>query len=91
MDRLTQREAKRYTVSLERVEHEGTLCTGSAVDRLGRYEDLHEWLLAEKAKTEEELEGLRREGRQQTVRFKQLLAQKLTLGNTLAMFEVRGL
>ena len=85
MDRLTGREGKRYTIPAT----DGA--QAHALDRLGRYEDLHEWLLLEKAKTEGEIEKLRLEGKQQSVKFKQLLAQKLSLGNTLALFEARGL
>lgn len=85
MARMTRRvaEGKAYALVDARVE--------DAIARLGAFEDLYDSLLAEREKIATELEALRAENKQKTVRFKSLLAQKLTNQSTITLFEVRGL
>jgi len=62
-----------------------------AVDRLGRFENVYYDLTAQQVEISKELEKLRSEGKTKTVRFKQLLATKLTNSSILITFETYGL
>lgn len=65
--------------------------TGKAADRLAAYEDLYTSLLQERDKIEERLALLRAEGKQSTIQFKQMIAQKLTNNNILMLYRARNL
>lgn len=91
MQRITRRLGDHYAAAAGSVQPQREGATGEAIDRLGRYEDLHEALLAQQDKIERDLEALRAEGKQDTLRFRSMLAQKLAGANTLALFAVRDL
>ncbi|MBP1743407.1 MAG: hypothetical protein H6Q58_385 [Firmicutes bacterium] len=65
--------------------------SGEAIDRLGRFENMYFDLIAQQVEISKELEKLRSEGKTKTVRFKQLLTNKLTNSNILVTFEMHGL
>ena len=85
MARMTRLAADGKTVALAGASVE------EAIRRLAAFEDLHDALLAERDSIAATLDALRAEGKQNTVRFKSLLAQKLQNQSTLVLFEVRGL
>ena len=59
-----------------------------AAERLGRYEDAHGHLLAR----QEELAGrMEAQGKQKTAQFRELFAEKLTIQNTLTLWETYGI
>ena len=59
-----------------------------AAERLGRYEDAHGRLLAR----QEELAGrMEAQGKQKTAQFRELFAEKLTIQNTLTLWETYGI
>jgi len=60
-----------------------------AAERLGRYEDAHGRLLAR----QEELAGrmVKAQGKQKTAQFRELFAEKLTIQNTLTLWETYGI
>ena len=56
-----------------------------AAERLGRYEDAHGRLLAR------QMEALKAQGKQKTAQFRELFAEKLTIQNTLTLWETYGI
>lgn len=64
---------------------------GEAVRRLGLYEDVHQSLLDNNFRMDEELARLRAQGKQKSVRFRELLGQKMVNQNLLGYFELRKL
>ena len=62
-----------------------------AAERLARFEELPLELEAELASISAELETLRRERKQKTVRFRELMAKKLTDRSLLLRLEEAGL
>ena len=62
-----------------------------ALERLARYEDMLEALLAERHKIEETLKTLKAEAKSNTVTYRQLLANKLMLMSLIDRFKVYGL
>jgi hypothetical protein len=65
--------------------------TGEAIEKLAKFENMLERLLKEQGDTAARLEKLRKEGREKSVTFKQLLAKKLTYSGMLALFESHGI
>lgn len=85
MKRLTIQDGKNYHLAnTGSIEQE-------AVDKLAKFENFHEALLSEQLKLEKELEKLRAEDKTRTVRFKQLLANKLTNQNILIQLKTFGI
>ena len=80
MKRLTERTERGYFLPPERLE--------AAVERLGALETLYEELSARQAAIPGELEELRAAGKDKTVRFRELLARKLT--NTAILDALAG-
>lgn len=63
----------------------------AALARLAQYEDLHESILREQQHVNEKMETLRAQGKNKTVTFQQLFADKLTLVGILSRFQTYGL
>lgn len=82
MERMTQKDGETYFSETDRE---------ALVQRLGKFEDVYEHLLRQQEKTEADMEELRRQGRQKSVTFRQLMAQKLGNGNLLALLKLYGL
>lgn len=93
MLRMTQANKANDTFAVEAslVERAGTTCQGPAIDRLARFENAYEFLLARQDKIAADLEQLRSQGRTQSVSFKQLLAEKLMNQSILVLFRSFGL
>ena len=79
MERYTAREGEQVRVRPERLEE--------ALDRLARFEDMVQGLDREQAEIARRLEQLRGQGREKTVQFRELLAQKLTNQNMKLLLE----
>ena len=81
MQRLTDRSDKGYALP-EELRHR-------ALVRLGRWEDMFEQLECEQLDIAAQLEQLRRVGKEGSVRFRELLARKLTVSTLLDMLRQR--
>jgi hypothetical protein len=79
MERLTERAGATYILPPERL--------GAAAVRLGALETLWERLLERQAAIPGELEALRFAGREKTVQFRELMAEKLTNHTVLDALE----
>ena len=62
-----------------------------AAERLGRYEDAHGRLLARQEELAGRMEALKAQGKQKTAQFRELFAEKLTIQNTLTLWETYGI
>lgn len=92
MNRLTKKTKgnKYYIIDNTKIQHDKNGYYGEAVDKLARLENIYDNLTARQAEIAKELERLRAEGKTNTVKFKQLLAEKITNNNILVLFEVHG-
>ncbi len=89
MDRKTGRDETGYFA-------QDCVCTagaarGEAIDRLGKFETLWQDIEAEQLTLSAEMEKLRAAGKQNTVKFRELMVKKLNNANMLAVFQARGL
>ena len=62
-----------------------------AAERLGRYEDAHGRLLARQEELAGRMEALKAQGKHKTAQFRELFAEKLTIQNTLTLWETYGI
>ena len=79
MERYTTREGKAVRVPPDQLE--------AALERLARFEDMALGLEQERADIAQKLAALREQGRDRTVQFRELLAQKLSNANMLLLLE----
>ena len=79
MERYTTREGNEVRVRPEQLEQ--------ARARLAQFEDMAQGLDREQAEIAQRLEQLRSQGREKTVQFRELLAQKLTNQNMKLLLE----
>ena len=93
MHRFTRQDAKGapYFASGLEYDPQTQRGTGPAIHRLACFENAYEALEREGERVEGELARLREAGKQKTVQFKQLLAQKITNANLLSMFSIHGI
>lgn len=63
----------------------------SSLKRLAAFEKAYEALKAEVSSTGEKMEALKKQGKTNSVTFKQLLAKKVNAENTLKMLEIYGI
>ena len=74
------------------VEDDKVICddngySGEAINRLARFENFYDDLVASQNKISEEMEKLRNEGKTKSVRFRELMGKKLTNSNILILFK----
>ena len=79
MERYTTREGNEVRVQPEQLDQ--------ALARLAQFEDMAQGLDREQAEIAQRLEQLRSQGREKTVQFRELLAQKLTNQNMKLLLE----
>lgn len=93
MNRLTRKLDNNdfYVIDDVNVLHDVNGYSGEVVSKLARFENLYEDLIEQQREITKEMEGLRLEGKTHTVKFKQLLANKLTNNNIIILFETYGL
>ncbi|MEL7648843.1 MAG: hypothetical protein AAGU76_12160 [Sedimentibacter sp.] len=91
MDRLTKKTDSGYYVSADDVESHRNGYSGEAVAKLAKFENFYDELLKNQEKTELEMEELRSQGKTNTVKFKQLFANKLNNSQILTTLKYCGL
>jgi len=79
----TKNEDGRYTVPDGSAEE--------AIQMLGLFEDAQEELLNSQKQIPKDLEELRAEGKEKTVRYKEMVAQRLANNNTMMFLERHGI
>jgi len=84
MERLTVKTENGHSALVD-IDHE------KMIERLGLFEDAYAALMDSQAQIPKELEALRRQGKEKTVRYKETLAQKLMNGYMIQFFERHGL
>ena len=62
-----------------------------AAERLGRFEDAWAQLEARQAQGAARMEALKAQGKQKSAQFRELFAEKLTIQNTLTLWETYGI
>ena len=83
MNRYTTKNKGGYIVSDEYIQ--------KAIQRLGEFEDAFEDLLRSQVQIPKDLENLRTQGKEKTVRYKETMAQKLINKNIVMFFEKHGI
>ncbi len=91
MERLTKKANDVYYALSEDLSSDGNICTGKAVDKLAKFENFYEGLNQKFSEIERDMEKLRSEGKTSTVKFKQLLANKLEINNIITILKYNGL
>jgi len=86
MERLTRQAEGENAYTLAEEES-----VQAAIERLGRYEDLHEALLDAYARVLSRMDVLRAADKTKTATYQQLLAEKLMLTNLLDRFQLYGI
>ncbi|MHB9094901.1 MAG: hypothetical protein ACYC21_09520 [Eubacteriales bacterium] len=80
-----------YVVDDTKVQHDVNGYSGDAISKLAKFENIYDDLIAKQSEISKELEKLRLEGKTHSVKFKQLVANKLTNNNILILFKTYGL
>ena len=62
-----------------------------AAERLGRFEDAWACLEARRTEVTDRMEALKAQGKQKSAQFRELFAEKLTIQNTLTLWETYGI
>lgn len=89
MDRLTRALDNNnfYVVDDSKVTHHANGYSGEAINKLAKFENFYDDLLSKQEEISKQLEKLRLEGKTNSVKFKQLLANKLANNNILILFD----
>lgn len=93
MDRLTRSSNNHefYVVDHEKVNPDTNGYSGEAINRLGRFEDFYEALVAGQIEIPKEMQKLRNEGKEKSYRYKELMGKKLTDNHILSLLKAYGL
>jgi hypothetical protein len=92
MDRLTKSlDSNFYIIDDTKIQHDANGYFGDAISRLAKFENIYDDLLAKQNEISKELEKLRLEGKTHSVKFKQLLVNKITNNNIMILFKTYGL
>lgn len=91
MKRMTKSENGMFYVKKDHVREIEAGYAGDAIERLAVFEDVYLRLVEQQDEYEAELEKLRAGGKEKSVRFRELLGNKMMNGNTLKLFEIYGL
>lgn len=65
--------------------------SGDAINKLAKFENFYDDLISKQNEISKELEKLRVEGKTHSVKFKQLLANKMTNNNIMILLKTYGL
>ncbi|MCL2048604.1 MAG: hypothetical protein FWG87_07730 [Defluviitaleaceae bacterium] len=82
MNRFTEKNKDEYCVSDEKIK--------AAIQRLGVFEDAYDDLMGGQVQIAKDLEALRMQGKEKTVKFKEAMAQKLINSHIMMFFERYG-
>lgn len=91
MERITRLIEGRYYAADVAIEHQGKGYLGEAIDRLAIFENMLEDLKASQIQISNELEKLRADGKEKSVRFKELMIKKLTNVNIIMLLKAYGI
>ncbi|NLW92389.1 MAG: hypothetical protein GXY34_12425 [Syntrophomonadaceae bacterium] len=91
MERITRLIEGRYYVNDAAIDHHSQGYLGEAINRLAVFENIVEELMTSQKQISEDLEKLRGQGKEKSVRFKELMVKKLTNINTLILFKSYGI
>jgi hypothetical protein len=85
MSRLTHKDnpLTAYCVGERMIEKDDVGYHGEAISKLAKFEDFYEDLMCDQAKLTTELESLRGEGQNHSVRFRELFTQKMMINHIL--------
>ena len=90
MKRFTKKVGERFMVLPGAViEYDGAY-TGPAIEKLGRFETLMDGLLHHQLELTEELEQLRRQGKERSVRFREAFGKKMIYSQLFALLQLHG-
>jgi len=81
--RYTMEDTGIYSVTQEDLD--------DAIQRLGKFEDAYESLMTSQTQIPLDLEKMRMEGKEKTVRYKETMAQKLINNSIVMFFDKHGL
>ena len=80
-----------YVADDTKVQHDVNGYCGDAISKLAKFENIYDDLISKQSEISKELEKLRLEGKTHSVKFKQLLTNKITNNNIIILFETYGL
>lgn len=80
-----------YIVAESLVHHEVSGYSGEAIQKLARFENVLDDLVASQIEIAGKMEILRHEGKTHSVKFKELMVKKLMNNNILILFKFYGL
>lgn len=90
MERMTRLMEGTYYLDVALIQDEQGYF-GKAIDRLATFENIVDDLTTGQVRISEELEKLRSEGKEKSVRFKELMVKKLTNVNTMMLLKSYGI
>jgi hypothetical protein len=90
MIRLTHKDNQlnTYCVDERMIEKNDVGYNGDAISKLAKFEDFYDGLMRNQAKLTTELESLRGEGQNHSVRFRELFTQKMMINHILIQLKV---
>jgi len=93
MERLTTMLGNNdfYLTDDSAINHVVNGYTGEAISRLAKFENIYEDLIASQNRIPKELEKLRNEDKTKSVRFRELMVEKMTNANIIDLFKRYGL
>lgn len=91
MDRYTQKIGNCYYVANEKTIQNDNGCTGDAIEMLAKFENYYNDLVLKQEQIIKEMEKLKSENKTHTVKFKQLLANKLNNSSNLLILNQFGI
>lgn len=93
MERLTRafENDEFYIVDGDKVNHDANGYSGDAINKLAKFENIYDDLVANQSEISEELERLRNEDKTHSFKFKELMAKKFTNNNIITLFKTYGL
>jgi len=91
MERLTKSLNDGYVVEQAKVTPNPGGYSGEAIDRLGRFEDFYDSLIASQNEIPQQLQKLRDEGKEKSYRYKELMGRKLTDSYILGLLKSYGI
>ena len=91
MERFTREiDKKTYVIDEVNLHHTPDGYAGEAIDKLAKFENVYESLVVSQEDTLKRMEHLRKDGKTNTVTFKQLMIKKLTNDNFLSLLKIYG-
>lgn len=93
MERLTKRGTpdSPWWVEPTAVEKGECGCSGVAIERLAKFEDVLEAVLEEQERLGPKLEQMRIEGKTHSYQFKEMMGKKMMNAHLLTLFKIHGI